>query len=102
MRGFTRPKSKTSAASSVGSAPWVFTRRRELLIERPRSIEDGTVAGCQRSWQRSAPWLTSDHNFEAELERPVCPQVVAGPRSEPTTNQAGKGGLGSVKSPQKT
>src|SRR6266581_2230307 len=29
-------------------------------------------------------WLTSDHYFKAELERLVCRQVVAGPRSEPS------------------
>jgi hypothetical protein len=30
----TRPKSRTSAASSVGSAPWVFTRRRNSSFNR--------------------------------------------------------------------
>ena len=29
-------------------------------------------------------WLTSDHYFEAELERPIRLQVVAGRRFEPT------------------
>src|SRR5215468_11878460 len=36
------------------------------------------------------PWLPSDHDSEAELERPVCRQVVAGPRSEPTTHQGAR------------
>src|SRR5215510_16414901 len=36
-------------------------------------------------------WLTSDHYFEAELERPVCRQVVAGPRFEPATEAPANG-----------
>src|SRR5215470_19543861 len=96
----------TRRPPSVGSVEWwprglasrmamswkatygIGTRPRKSAIGytgQPRSLEGRTVAGCQRSWQRSAPWLTSDHDFEAELERPIRLQVVAGPRFEPTT-----------------
>src|SRR5262249_52897216 len=36
-------------------------------------------------------WLTSDHYFEAEPERPLCRQVVAGPRFEPATEAPANG-----------
>ena len=37
------------------------------------------VAGCHRRWQRRPSRLTSDHYFEAELERPIRLQASAGP-----------------------
>ena len=47
-------------------------------VEGPDLWPATTGAGnCRPSW------LTSDHYFEAELERPIRLQVVAGPRIEP-------------------
>jgi len=34
---------------------------------------------------RRSSWPTCDHDFEAERERPIRLQVVAGPRFEPAT-----------------
>jgi len=39
------------------------------------------VAGCHRRWQRRPSRLTSDPYFEAELERPIRLQVIAGPEN---------------------
>ena len=47
-------------------------------VEGPDLWPAATGAGNRRP-----SWLTSDHYFEAELERPIRLQVVAGPRFEP-------------------
>src|SRR5262252_351341 len=77
------PKGLASRMAMYWRATYgISTRPRKSAIGytgRARSVEGRTLAGCQRNWQRSTPWLTSDHDFDAELERPVCPQVIAGP-----------------------
>src|SRR5215467_1951827 len=70
------------------------TVRRQYrgLASGPASPESDTPDGLDRSraalWPAAkgagngrSSWLTSDHAFEAELERPIRPQVVAGHRS---------------------
>ena len=44
----TRPKSKTSAVSSVGSAPCVFTRRRNSSFSRSITLVVRNVFHCAR------------------------------------------------------
>ena len=50
------------------------------------SVEGRAPADYQRAGNPPASSLTSDRYFKAELERPVCLQVVAGPRFEPATD----------------
>jgi len=70
----------------LGGTYGIGTRSRNASnrIHRTASIGRGAglVAGCHRRWQRRPSRLTSDHYFEAELERPIRLQVVAGPRNQ--------------------
>src|SRR5215831_14751202 len=51
-------------------------------IRRTDSIARGPDCGRlpKEPDNRRSSWLTPDHDFEAELERPIRLQVVAGPR----------------------
>jgi len=54
---------------------------------KPRgSATSGPGTPPQQQARSSALMLPSDHYLEAEPERPVCRQVVAGPRFEPATD----------------
>jgi hypothetical protein len=54
----------------------------------PPSVEGRTCGRRpQAAGNRRPSWLTSDHYFEAELERPIRRQVVAGPRFEPAKSE---------------
>src|SRR5215831_10677853 len=63
------PRGLASRMAMSWRAPYgIGTRPRKSAIGytgRSRSVEGRTVAGCQKSWQRSTPWLTSDHDFDA-------------------------------------
>ena len=49
-------------------------------IGRPPSVEGPDLwPAATGAGNRRPSWLTSDHYFEAELERTVCRQVIAGP-----------------------
>ena len=62
--------------------------------QAPQLPQSDTPDGLHRSRGRTSgrlpqvlatvgpQWLTSDHYFEAELERPIRLQVVAGPRNQ--------------------
>ena len=64
------------------AAPQVANR-----ICRTASVGRRSDGGRLRKGTRRAPALTSGRYFEAEFERPVCLQVVAGLRFEPTKRQ---------------
>jgi len=85
--GLASRMAMTRVLEHSGSAPGPATppngyTRRPPSVEGPDLWRAATGAGNRRP-----SWLTSDHYFEAELERAVCRQVVAGPSEclQPTT-----------------
>src|SRR5215510_10716987 len=71
------------ATYGIGTRP----RKAPNRIHRTDSIARGPDCGRlpKEADNRRSSWPTSDHDFEAELERPIRLQVVAGPRFEPPT-----------------
>jgi hypothetical protein len=69
----------------TGSAPGSTSPPTDTLDRLDRSRAGLWPAAATAADNRRPSWLTSDHYFEAELERPIRLQVVAGPRSEPAT-----------------
>src|SRR5262250_1938705 len=67
------------ATYGIGTRP----RKAPNRIHRTDSIARGPDGGRlpKEADNRRSSWRTSDHDFEAELERPIRLQVVAGPRN---------------------
>src|SRR5215467_8795757 len=76
------------APYGIGTKP----RKAPNWIHRTGSIARGLDCGRlpKEADNRRSSWPTSDHDFEAELERPIRLQVVAGPRNHQRRGVSGR------------